>query len=62
MVQLAATRVDSAYVRGADNPLRAAALCTDDRLAPTLLGVHVDLGRMHTLTALLYSQPSDSTL
>ena len=30
-----------------------AALCTGDLLAPTLLGVHVDLDRMHTLTALL---------
>jgi hypothetical protein len=30
-----------------------ASLCTGDLLAPTLLGVHVDLDRMHTLTALL---------
>jgi hypothetical protein len=28
-------------------------LCTGDLLAPTLLGVNVDLDRMHTLTALL---------
>src|SRR3712207_8631967 len=28
-------------------------LCTGDLLAPTLLGVHVDPDRMHTLTALM---------